>query len=227
MNWELSPVKRNKREAMQAYNRLSRWYDLLTYRSEKKFKQIGLDLLKPQSGERILEIGPGTGHSLLALSERCGPLGDVHGLDISPGMLRITHQRLITSGKNQAPFHLVMGDGAAPPYSASSFDAIFSSFTLELFDSPEIPRVLAACRRLMGPGGRICLVSLARPDRPSFIVKLYEWAHNQWPAYIDCRPIPLTSMLEESGFSIVSRQKHSIWGLPIEIALAVPQNSSV
>jgi ubiquinone/menaquinone biosynthesis C-methylase UbiE len=150
-------VRRTKPEAQAAYNRLSRWYDLLSGSSEARPRQAGLALLKAQPGEIILDTGPGTGHSLAALAHAVGKTGYVHGLDLSPGMLAVSRLRLQKTGigASAAEVSLVCGDALHLPYPAGAFDAVFSSFNLELFDTPEIPRVLEECRRVMRPGGRI------------------------------------------------------------------------
>ena len=52
----ISRVVRSKEEAKLSYNRMSRWYDWMAS-SEKKYRDLGLEKLNAQPGERILEIG--------------------------------------------------------------------------------------------------------------------------------------------------------------------------
>ncbi len=56
------------------YDRLSRWYDLLTGASERRFRNLGLCELDVRPGERVLEIGPGTGQALVVLAQAAGSI---------------------------------------------------------------------------------------------------------------------------------------------------------
>ncbi len=212
-------VMRSKNVAKRSYDKLSRWYDMLAASSEWKYTQLALQMLAAREGEHILEIGFGTGNALLSLAKDVGDRGSVTGIDISEGMLRIAEQKLQKADLG-ARVKLDCGDGAHLPYDASEFDAVFMSFTLELFDTPEIPSVLGECRRVLRPEGRMAVVAMVKEERDNLAVKLYEWAHEALPNYVDCRPILLRSALESSGFSLKQISEHRMWGLPLEIALA-------
>ncbi len=196
---------------------MSRIYDVLAGPSEGEFTSNGLKMLCATPGESILEIGPGTGHSLVALSRSVMQNGKVIGLDLSDGMLREARKRVKGAGAS-GNIGLIAGDGAAIPIETETIDAIFTSFTLELFDIPEVPRVLSECYRILQKEGRLGTVSLFRGT--NLAVKVYEWAHERIPGYIDCRPIYLEYYLKEAGFEICDRLIKSMWGLPVEIILS-------
>jgi tRNA G46 methylase TrmB len=82
MDASISWVNRSKEAARASCNRLSRWYDIIAGSTEKKYRDWGLEKLSAQPGERILEIGFGTGHRLVALAEAVGPAGRAEKLAI-------------------------------------------------------------------------------------------------------------------------------------------------
>jgi demethylmenaquinone methyltransferase/2-methoxy-6-polyprenyl-1,4-benzoquinol methylase len=216
----VSRVLRSKDDARDNYNRLSRWYDLLAGRSEEKYRQIGVRLLNLKPGEKVLEIGFGTGHCLEAFASAIGADGLVCGIELSDGMAAIVQKRM--GGADTAyRVNLTLADGVQIPFSSRSFDAVFMSFTLELFDSPEIPRVLRDCKQVLRQGGRMVVVTLAKKTPPSIAEVIYEWFHNRMPILVDCRPILPQSALLEAGFDVQDVIMETMWGLPVEIVAAV------
>ena len=212
---QISRVKRSKKAARRAYNRLSRVYDLLTGSSETRFMHLGLEMLAVEAGETVLEIGCGTGK---ALWELCHHTERMYGLDLAAGMLHVARERL--SKENlEGRVHLLCGDGAALPYADHSFSALFISFTLELFDTPEIPLVLAESHRVLQPDGRLVVVSMLKTIKPGPAVRLYEWFHEHFPVYVDCRPIDAQGMIQTAGFKLEKRLMKSMWGLPVELVM--------
>jgi len=212
-------VNRSKEAARASYNRLSGWYDMIAGSTEKKYRDWGLEKLAAQPGEKILEIGFGTGHCLVALAKSVSSSGRVIGLDISDGMLAIAHERLQQESLSErADLHL--GDATKLDFiEPGSLDGVFMSFTLELFDNPEIPRVLQECHRILKPGGRIAVVSMTKTNPPGIAVRMYEWFHEVMPNYADCRPIFARQALEQSNFLIQDLSASSMWGLPVEVVL--------
>lgn len=216
---QISRVTRSKEEAKASYDKMSRWYDMLAGSSEREFTETGLQKLGVGEGEVVLEIGFGTGHSLLTLAQSVGDSGRVYGIDISEGMFNITQTRIQEAGLAER-VELRRGDAARLPFEADLLDAVFISFTLELFDTPEIPTVLHECQRVLRSGGRICVVALSKKGKARLMLRLYEWAHEKIPNYVDCRPIFVQQALEEARFHILDVTIMSMWGLPVEIVVA-------
>jgi ubiquinone/menaquinone biosynthesis C-methylase UbiE len=215
----ISRVTRSKENARASYDRMSRWYDMIAGSSEWKFVKIGLDLLQASEGERVLDIGFGTGKSVLSIAQSVGEDGYVYGLDISEAMHTMASERVNRKGLSQR-VDLRCGDAVILPFEDDSFDAVFTSFTLELFDTPEIPIVLKECYRVLQRGKRIVVVSMAKKSRQGLAVGLYEWAHEKVPNYADCRPIYVAESLAEAGFQISEIKEIKMWGLPVDVVLA-------
>jgi len=214
----ISPVTRTKAEAKASYNAMSRWYDLLTGWSEKKYKDAGLMALAVNAGETVLEIGFGTGQCLTALAHAVGDFGQVYGIDLSEGMCDVAQARLDKAGvADRVTLHC--GDAVNLSFDDGFFDAIYMSFTLELFDTPEIPVVLKECKRVLGKNGRLALISLSKKEKTA--VSFYEWVHKKMPKQVDCRPIYPQQAVKDAGFHIESVTEMSMFGLPVDIVLAM------
>ena len=216
---EVKRVIRSKKDAMATYNRLSGVYDLLASGAEWKFIETGIRELAVRDGESVLEIGFGAGRGLLSLAHSVEPHGKVCGVDISKGMIEAARAR-VRDAHVEPVIELIAGDGSALPFVPGLFDAVFMSFVLELFDNPEIPVVLADSLRVLKKGGRMCVVALSTKGKRGPALRLYEWAHDNFPNYADCRPICVGGFLRVAGFEVVRSEVGSMWGLPVEVVLA-------
>ena len=216
---ELLPVARSRDAARANYNRLSKWYDLLAGKSERACSAIGAQKLAVAHGERVLEIGFGTGNNLVEIARCAGDAGYVYGIDISDGMLEQCQTRVAAAGlANRVELH--RGDATQLPWADESLDAVFLSFTLELFDTPELARVIEQCHAVLKPDGRMCVVAMARQMPPGLMMRLYRWAHTRFPVLVDCRPIDAPKLILAAGFEIRELTRLSLWGLPVDVVLA-------
>ncbi len=207
------------REATRAYfDKISGVYDLLSERAEEPMRERGLELLAAKPGERILEIGCGTGHSTISLATSVGDNGHVDALDLSPKMIRQAEAN-VHAMELQSRVRFIVGDAMKMEVADAEYDAVFMSFTLELFDTPELAKVLAEIRRVLRPGGRLGVVSVSHEGEDLAPQKIYEWAHRHFPNLVDCRPIFVRQLLESANFSIFKSEIASMW-IPVEMVIA-------
>ena len=212
-------VFQSKDQTRAFYNKISRVYDLLSERSEAPMRKAGLALLSARVGESILETGFGTGHSLVSLAKAVGPKGKVFGLDLSDKMMKLAKSNLAQSNLLKRA-RLRCGDAAQMPYADKSMDAAFMSFTLELFDTAEIPKVLGECKRVLRPGGRIVVVGMSKEAGGDPLIGVFEWTHEHFPKFLDIRPIYAREALEKAGFKIQNALTKHMW-IPVEIVLSL------
>ncbi|MCL5280931.1 MAG: methyltransferase domain-containing protein [Planctomycetes bacterium] len=212
---DIARVLQTKSETKAFYNKIAGVYDLLAERSEEPMREVALEMLAPAPGERLLEVGFGTGHVLARLAQAVGPTGKVFGIDLSENMVAQTQELLRKEGLTDR-VSLACGDAENLPYPDDSLDGIFMCFTLELFDTPEIPRVLAQCQRVLRPGGRIVVAAVSKEGTQGLVLRAFEWTHRHFPNLLDCRPIHARQALEAQGFSIEQTRVESMW-VPVEI----------
>jgi ubiquinone/menaquinone biosynthesis C-methylase UbiE len=114
------------------------------------------EILDPKPGERLLEIGPGTGYYTLPVAEWLSPSGRLDVLDVQQEMLDHTLRRAREHGiGNITP---TLADARELPYADHSFDGAYLVTVLG-----EIPDQVAALRdlaRVVRPGGRVVVGEL-------------------------------------------------------------------
>jgi demethylmenaquinone methyltransferase/2-methoxy-6-polyprenyl-1,4-benzoquinol methylase len=219
---DFSRVNRPVQEAGVFYTRLAPWYDLLAS-SEKRYIRRGLELLDPNPDEWILEIGFGTGYAQEWIISKLEN-GFSAAVDLSKGMAVQTQEKLEQANVLDRS-GLAISDSLPLPFSSNSFNRIFSSFTLELFDTPLIPILLGECRRVLKPEGRLVLVCLSKDQPLGIMGRLYEAFHDRFPGLADCRPIPLYRLLIENGLKVITSEHGRIWGLPVTLVVSRTKNS--
>ncbi|MDG5761728.1 methyltransferase domain-containing protein [Natronococcus sp. A-GB1] len=216
----IARVPRSKSDARGWYDAFARRYDAVADPFEAPARTSGLELLAPEPGERVLDVGCGTGTALVVIARAVGPTGAAVGIDLADGMCRTSRRALADAGLERGV--VIAGDGASLPFADAAFDAVFASFVLELFDTSEIPAVLAEWHRVLAPNGRLCVVSLSRGGfGPT--TWLYERVHDLLPTAVDCRPIYVTETLREVGFRVLETRYETVWRLPVEIVLCRPR----
>lgn len=113
-------------------------------------------VLEAESGERALEVGPGTGYYTLDVADWVSPGGQLDIFDLQQEMLDHTMRRAGERGRtNIAP---TRGDAQALPYPNATFDAAF--LTTVLGEIPDQDAALRELARVLKPGGRLVVGEL-------------------------------------------------------------------
>ena len=128
-----------------------------------------LAVARLQPGERVLDVGTGTGIVARLAAPNVAPTGTVTGLDASSDMLSVARAKALAEGLS-IEWH--EGRAEALPYPDQRFDLVLSQFALMFFADRQT--ALAEMRRVLVPGGRIVLSVFAGIDRHPFYVALDE-----------------------------------------------------
>jgi ubiquinone/menaquinone biosynthesis C-methylase UbiE len=113
-------------------------------------------VLRPEPGERILEIGPGVGYYTLDMAEWVGPEGTIEIFDLQQQFLDHTTNRAADHGfANVVP---TQGDATALSYEDDSVDAVV--LTAVLGEIPDPVAALRQIQRVLKPSGRLIVGEL-------------------------------------------------------------------
>lgn len=133
-------------QAARALERTYQTPDLVAQRART------LDLLAPNAGERILDIGVGPGLLAHDLARLVGPEGEVLGVDVSEDMLAIARERL----RDLPQARCIRADAVDLGTPGGAFDAAVSTQVHEYV--ADMPRALAELHRSLRPGGRLLVL---------------------------------------------------------------------
>ena len=223
MKNELVPQKAKlpQSDVPALYDRLAWIYDLWGHLTESKARDRALELAAIQPGEHVLEVAVGTGLAFEHIVTR-NPNGRNVGIDISRGMLSKAKRRLRKAGLTN--FELLAGSASSVAEDAASFDLLLCNFMFDLLDESEWPQVLSEFRRVIKPAGRLVLVNMTFGEKrgSSFYERLYRLS----PLLMGgCRGVHMSDVLEQNGFSVLSREYYQQLLFPSEVILALGANA--
>ena len=142
-------------------DRLAPYYDLIARLGmrEGHLKGRVIDLAQLAPGQRLLDLGCGTG-TLVLMARRRHPGGTVIGVDGDPTILGIARRKAQRAG---IAVQLDEAMAYALPYADGSFDVVVSTLTFHHLTPDQQGRALAEVRRVLRTGGRLVIADLASP----------------------------------------------------------------
>ena len=172
---------------------------------EDDLRNATISLLRPEPGERVLDLGCGTGTLAVRLKQE-HPRAIVVGYDIDPAALAIAGRK---AAEAQVSVTWSRGPASDPPFPDLSFDLVTSTLLLHHLLPPEKKAALAAALRLLHPGGRLVLADFTRPEgllrRLTFGIVRALGGHG---ATADHAAGRLASFVEDAGFESVTDRSH-------------------
>lgn len=174
------------------------------------------------AARNVFEFGCGTGRFARRLfSEFLPPGARYRGTDISPRMVSIARRRV-------APFtpraEIIATEGGAPvDEPAESYDRFVSNYVFDLLSEEDIRNVLQEARRMLGPGGLICLAGLSTGVDPfsRSVASVLSWIQARRPAAVGgCRPIDLRPFLATAAWQVLHHDKFVAFGITSEALVA-------
>ena len=177
------------------------------------------DRAKIRTGERVLDVGCGSGSTTFAFAKAVGPTGHVMGIDISAPMLERARQ-VTPAG---SPVEFALADATIHPFTPESFDLLASRFGVMFFADPT--RSFTNLRKAIRRTGRLAFACWRQPRENPFFMLPLQAAYQHVPKMPQVgpeEPGPFAFAAEErvkrilgaAGFSEIAME-------PVDLALDV------
>jgi ubiquinone/menaquinone biosynthesis C-methylase UbiE len=140
-----------KRRVARIYNLASPGYDRASLRFFLACARRMVELAEVRPGEKVLDIGCGTGAAALAAAEAVGAGGCAIGVDLAEEMMARAREKARERGLANVAFH--PADAEHLPFASGSFDAVVSAASMFFLSDPA--EGLHEWRRVLRPGGRL------------------------------------------------------------------------
>jgi SAM-dependent methyltransferase len=182
---------------------------------------ILIDRAEPKAGERILDVGCGSGATTIAFARKVGPSGHVLGVDVSGPMLERARQ----SAPKDLPVEFALADATIYPFTPASIDLLASRFGVMFFADPV--KSFANMRKALRPSGRVTFACWREPRENPWMMAPLQAAYKHVAKLPQQRPEdpgPFSFALEarvhrilgEAGFNGIAMEPY-----PLSLDIAI------
>ena len=142
----------------RVYEKQASWYDLWFGPTLHHGRLVAIERMGIQPGDRLLEVGVGTGINARLYPRNC----QVTGIDLSAHMLEKARARVQRQGVRN--IRLMAMDAAQLTFPDDSFDIVYAPYLISVVPDPV--KVVSEMRRVCKPGGKIVIVNHFRSSNP-------------------------------------------------------------
>lgn len=191
----------------RVYEKLSKVYDLIFGPTLHPGRVVAIERMGIKSGDRILEVGVGTGINTSLYPRTC----HITGVDLSSSMLEKARERVAREGLRNV--RLLEMDAQSLTFADGSFDIVYAPYLVSVVPDPVA--VALEMRRVCRPGGKIIILNHFRSANP--ILSRLERAISPFTVHIGFKSdLDLPAFLAQAGLEPVSIEKVNvpkIWSL--------------
>src|SRR5690242_1011822 len=212
-------------QAKAFYDRLGARQDWNRFYEDRAIERM-IEKGEFATAHAVVEFGCGTGRIAERLLANHLPADATYlGLDLSSTMVEIASQRLAQFGTRA---RVVQSDGTpwidARP---ESFDRFYSNYVFDLLSREALERIVIEARRVLLPGGLLCVVSLThgRSTLTKALSSGWMALWNVQPSILGgCRPIELAEFIAHSDWRILHLEVVTALGLSSEVLVAAKRD---
>ena len=191
----------------RVYEKLANVYDLIFGPTLHPGRLVAIDRMAIKPGDRVLEVGVGTGINTSLYPTTC----HVTGIDLSTSMLEKARERVEREGLKNV--RLLEMDAASLTFADSSFDIVYAPYLISVVPDPV--QVVREMRRVCRPGGRIIVLNHFRSANP--LLSYFERAISPFTVHVGFKSdLDLPGFLAQADLQPISIEKVNvprIWSL--------------
>jgi phosphatidylethanolamine/phosphatidyl-N-methylethanolamine N-methyltransferase len=188
---------------IKSYNRWAPGYDVVFAGIVQNGRREAIRLMNCRPGERVLDVGVGTGLALDHYPRET----NVVGVDLTPSMLNKARERIAEQGLDNIELHVM--DAQDMTFENASFDTVVAMYVASVVPDPE--RLVAEMKRVCKPGGNIFVVNHFTNEH--WMVRGFERLLSPLSSFLGFRPnFPLDKFVEETGLTVVETIPVNLFG---------------